>query len=72
MSGADREGVDDSAAKMDPVVRNVERRILLGALRQAEAIDVDDDHWRIDPAPAGRIDGVFDNADADNVDARQC
>ena len=48
----------------DPVVRNVERRIWLEALRQVEAVDVDDDNWRIEPLPQGRIPGVFDEVEA--------
>ncbi len=54
------QGHSSAGASTDHVVRTVERRILLDALRQVESINTDDDNWRIEPLPQGRIAGVFD------------
>lgn len=67
MSTSDREntenGSEDQAVDKDPVVRNVERRILLGALKQVESVDTEDPDWRIAPASGGHLEGVFEEFD---------
>ncbi len=69
MSASDSErneaqGQPSAGGPKDPVVQNVERRILREALRQVESINTEDDNWRIEPLPQGRIPGVFDELEA--------